>query len=323
MACENTKRRPPPLFLFARLPTAEMLQNGMKTSTWLVLLAFFSILLSGRLNGQGPLVPPGPPAPTLKTLEQTEPRRPISSVPFTISEPGSYYLTQNLHFTATSGHAIVIAASDVTLDLMGFTLSSSSTVEGDAIALNGGLRNIEVRNGVIAGNTTVTISGLPETWTVNPAGFRHGVGAATPAASGGQFRNLRISGCRLYGLEAGQQSLVEQVTAIQNGKRGITVDRGNVTNCRAFSNGGGGIVAQSSVITNCAAEFNAEAGISAGNGSIITNSTARRNGSDGIDGRGGVVAFCAARENNRNNGLGEDIKGSSPNTSRTGNYPAP
>lgn len=47
---------------------------------------------------QGSLTPPpGAPAPTMITLQQIEPRTPISSVPFTITTPGSYYLTTNLY----------------------------------------------------------------------------------------------------------------------------------------------------------------------------------------------------------------------------------
>src|SRR6185295_16428367 len=73
---------------------------------------------------QGPLTPPGAPAPTMKTLDQVEARTLISSAPFTISQPGSYYLTANL--TVSSGNAITIAASGVTLDLNGFTISSTA-----------------------------------------------------------------------------------------------------------------------------------------------------------------------------------------------------
>src|SRR5690242_13345282 len=61
---------------------------------------------------QGSLTPPGAPAATMKTLQQVEPRTPISLVPITITNAGSYYLVTNL--TAISGFSgITIAASGV------------------------------------------------------------------------------------------------------------------------------------------------------------------------------------------------------------------
>ena len=67
-----------------------------------------------------------------------------------IPEPGSYYLAGNLDVTTPSG--IVIAASGMTLDLMGFNIFRSSAAAATGTAINftvGGLSNIAIKNGHI------------------------------------------------------------------------------------------------------------------------------------------------------------------------------
>lgn len=72
---------------------------------------------------------------------------PIDSVPFTINAPGSYYLTRSL--TLDAGIGISIAASDVTLDLMGHTLDGLGSAQ-DGILVTGVHKNIDIRNGTLA-----------------------------------------------------------------------------------------------------------------------------------------------------------------------------
>ncbi len=218
----------------------------------------------------------------MKTLDQVQPRKAITSLPFSITQSGSYYFTKNLNFTATSGDAITISASNVTLDLMGFTLSSSSGVTGDAIRMNAGLHNISISNGVIAGTTTVTESGSPpsQTWTVTPGGFNNGIdGFSAPEASSCQFSHLRISGCREKGLYGGDQAVVEQINASQNGNIGIGTSSGTVANSTAVSNGDGGIVCTIGSVSNSTSSFNKLSGIGA---ATITNCTVSSNGTNGI-----------------------------------------
>lgn len=66
----------------------------------------------------------------------------ITSLPYTISSPGFYYLGSNLT-SSGSGAAITIAANNVTLDLMGFTLTGSP---GNSVGINLQGSYIEVRN---------------------------------------------------------------------------------------------------------------------------------------------------------------------------------
>ena len=102
--------------------------------------------------GQGSLTPPGAPGATMKTLAQVEPRTPISSLPYTISEPGSYYVTGNL---SSTGHGIIIQSSGVTVDLMGFSLIGDG-VGGDfgihvAGSTNAVIDKVVIRGGTISG----------------------------------------------------------------------------------------------------------------------------------------------------------------------------
>jgi hypothetical protein len=259
---------------------------------------------------QGPLIPPvGPPAASMKTLDQIEARTPIESLPFTINTPGSYYFTKNLQFTAASGHAISITSSNVTLDLGGFTLSSTAAVGGRGIVVTGGLNNIAIRNGNIAGNTTVSVSGAPptQTWVVTPAGFETGLYA--DAASGipfGSFRNLtvenlQVSGCRNWGIVAYYGSVTNSTVAM-NGNEGLIVSEGNVTNCIAKYNGGTGMFG--TTVTGSTAARNGGIGIF---GSAITSSAAMHNGRDGISAVSGSVTACSAQYNHASTGTYYDL----------------
>jgi hypothetical protein len=169
---------------------------------------------AATLLAQGSLTPPGAPAPTMKTLQQVEPRVPISSAPFTISQPGSYYLTTNL--TVSGGNAITIATNGVTLDLNGFTIASTApSATGYGILINSGLRNIAIQNGFIQGGVTNDGSGV-----FSGPGFGYGIYGLAPNV---RVSGISVSGCLYYGIyvDNGESTTVENCVVRTVGSWGI------------------------------------------------------------------------------------------------------
>jgi hypothetical protein len=162
----------------------------------LALAACFPAVFEAALPSafaQGSLAPPGAPAPTMKTLDQIEARTPISAAPFTISQPGSYYLTNNV--TVSSGDAITIAADNVTLDLNGFTIvSTRPAAAGDsAILLDGQRKNIAIFNGHISSG--VTIIGPMFTG----GGFGYGIRSSGDPGNSVRVKDVSVTGYCIMG----------------------------------------------------------------------------------------------------------------------------
>lgn len=167
---------------------------------------------------QGNLTPPGAPAATMKTLQQIEPRTPISSLPFVITNSGSYYLTTNL-YAAAGQNGITIQTNSVTLDLGGFVLDGAATgLTG--VLVSGERQSIALFNGTIRG------------WSV----------AGVDASPGRQVHcsALRMAGNLGEGLLVGTDSLVESCTAFNNTGTGIAaVNQSRIVGCVADANGMG------------------------------------------------------------------------------------
>jgi hypothetical protein len=126
----------------------------MRTILSIASVISFIVLFPSALKAQGSLTPPGAPAPTMKSLDQIEARTPISYAGYSITAPGSYYLTTNL-VTANEGSVISIYTNGVTIDLKGFTIfSTTPSASGTAIVITGSYSDITILNGHIVSGVT-------------------------------------------------------------------------------------------------------------------------------------------------------------------------
>jgi hypothetical protein len=112
----------------------------------IALMAAAIIAMLASRASAGPLDPPSPPAATDGVLL---PGTPISTLPFTISESGSYYVTHNL--VGTGGQdGIIVDADNVTIDLRGFTLDGASAGQY-GINVPSARAGVTVRDGTVTG----------------------------------------------------------------------------------------------------------------------------------------------------------------------------
>lgn len=234
----------------------------MKNRCFLFLAALVSMLaVHPSAFGQGTLTPPGAPSPTMKTLDQIEPRTRVPSLPFTISAPGSYYLTTNL--VGVSGNSgITISSGNVTLDLNGFSLTG---VPGSlsAIIFSAAQTNVTIRNGSMSGwgADGVNASSGPYTSRNLVCENLTIYGNTGSGIRGlGLVRSCLCSSNQLIGIY-NSGGLVEGCEANYNKNVGILMANGTVRDCRAINNASHGIVVQPGTVTGSWVENNGHSGI--------------------------------------------------------------
>jgi hypothetical protein len=219
----------------------------MKTQTKCLFLAA-AVLAPAILDlqistafGQGALTPPDVPQPTMKSLDQVEARTIVNTANtpgnstnmFTISQPGSYYLTGNI--AVTTNNAIAITTNGVTLDLNGFTISSTASPANGRGILLVGAADVTILNGHIRGGVTYNGS------SYTGPGFQHGINYAGASPESIRVSGVSVSGCSQYGIYLGGDfsSEVDHCSLRNIGNTGITA--GSVNQCTVYDSGGTGI----------------------------------------------------------------------------------
>jgi len=243
-----------------------------------LILALLSILglQPSSTQAQGSLTPPGAPGATMRTLSQVEPRTPISSAPFTITQSGSYYLATNI--VCTVSNAIVIATNGVTLDLNGFTISSTvpnAVNGGSAILLGNVISDITIQNGHIRGGV-VDAGGV-----YSGGGFSYGIYYSGNAPRNVLVSHLTVSGCLSSGiyLDSDDSTVVESCIIQTVGGYGIFASE--VKQSSAFDCGSTAIY--SYYASDCRGESSAYGdGVYAYTALNCYGTTV--NGNDGVDG---------------------------------------
>ncbi len=219
----------------------------------------------------------------MKTLDQVEPRTVVNAANtpgssnslFRITAPGSYYLTGDI-IGVSGKHGIEIAATNVTLDLNGFSL----------IGVPGSLIGIEATN--------------------NPAYSAAGLRVCNGAIAGWGSDGINT-------FSGGAPAIFSGLNLKNNQSNGMTVVQAVITDCIAHNNGlGYGIQGKQLTIFNCVARQNNlgfglfagsllrssmatgnNTGIDAGSGSMVLNNTVRVNTSTGIN----VREMCRVADN--------------------------
>jgi hypothetical protein len=191
----------------------------------------------------------------MKTLDQVEPRTPISVFGTLVNAPGSYYLTTNLVSGSSTNDGLVVRASNVTIDLNGFSIISSTAPGADSpagIRIDGQLAevsNVTVCNGRVTGfDRAVRIQNSFSNIIVD---------------------NIHAANCR--------RARIEAVTNSGTGSQNVTIRRcvvdgvdatGEATNAPAD---GISLISCSAVVDTCVVRNMVPAGSS--NGTCITGGT--------------------------------------------------
>jgi hypothetical protein len=185
-----------------------------------VLALFVVAAMTGVVRG-GPLDPPGTPAPTDGVRESGTP---IAALPFTITQPGRYYVKRDL--TGVAGQSgITIAQDGVTLDLNGFTLHGVANAV-DGVVVSGVHSAVRIEHGTVRG-------------------WFNGIDAQTATystiANISAIQNGFASGDGSFGILIAGNSILEDCNVSNNTATGLLATAATVRNCVVTDKGNDGV----------------------------------------------------------------------------------
>ncbi len=227
-----------------------------------------------------------PPVPNWTPLSssgtQSNYKIPITTLPYTITEPGSYILASNL--SGKSG--IIISSSDVSIDLNFSTLSGEAGNTTNGILAIGGINRITIYNGTV------------RNWSLS--------GISLGNSSYTQIFNINAIENGEDGIEAGNFALIQNCTSGENGFNGISGGGGSsIIECVANANGVNGISttgSQGSAVSKCISSQNTLNGIDINQSSYAVENVVQGNGNNGIKAGNGSVVNGNQSLNNGTNG---------------------
>ncbi|MCA9276909.1 MAG: right-handed parallel beta-helix repeat-containing protein [Phycisphaerales bacterium] len=229
--------------------------------------------IAGKANA-GPLTPPTGP---IASTPGPEPRIAINATNtpgdansvFRITQPGSYYLTDNI--TGVAGrNGIEIVSSRVTLDLMGYALIGVPGSD-NGINMNSFRDSVVIRNGHVFGWSGSGLKTRIDNGAVEGVHCYFNTGWGFDNNTSYSFR---FSGC---------SALANGTASAPTG--GFRVGEAtSVTDCQARNNAGPGFVLEGgSSISGCLAANNTDVGITASFSGLIADCTTKTNGRGGIE----------------------------------------
>jgi len=234
------------------------------------------IAAAGAVTFAGPLDPPAGPVMSTNRVQLNEQ---WVSLPFTISESGSYVLTSNLT-GASGGAGLVVTADDVVIDLNGFSLVGvPGSLDGIETAVS--VDSLTVRNGVVRDWDGDGIEGGGANTILEGVHVYDNAGDGATVGGHADVRNSRFEGNGEFGLFVIQGNATNCVLR-ENAGTGMRISTGNAQGCTALDNGEHGILVIGGTVSGCTADGNAEAGIYGSVGVTVSDSTASFNGVDGI-----------------------------------------